>query len=147
MIRRLSALRSRYGKSLGASAKTFHELSPRVQGGIRRPDRNLRIVAAQQAESDVLDGSGEEEVVSFSNSADDSCTVMNVCGRNDTVLLMQLTALLETKGIVVASANLNTFEHGAVCNIFRITEIDGAKVRQLSRALCRFVSCCNVSIV
>lgn len=145
MIRPLSALRSTYSKSLGASANTSHELSPRIQGGRWRPGRDTRIVAAQQAASDVLDGSDEEEVLSFSNSADDSCTVMNVCGRNDTVLLMQLTALLETKGIVVASANLNAFEHGAVCNVFRITEIDGAKVRRrqivaFSLHLCHTVS-------
>eukprot|EP00889_Picochlorum_renovo_P002336 jgi/Picre1/29366/NNA_004756.t1 len=130
MIRPLTAFRGTYGKSLGASAKTSHELCPRILRGRWRPGRDAGIVAAQQAASDVLDGSDEEEILSFSNSADDSCTVMNVCGRNDTVLLMQLTALLETKGIVVASANLNAFEHGAVCNVFRITEIDGAKVSE-----------------
>jgi len=69
-----------------------------------------------------------EELLKISNDLDPSSTVLNICGRNDTSMLMQATALLEIKGIVVASANLNAKEEGVVCNIFRVTDRDGNKI-------------------
>ncbi len=72
---------------------------------------------------------GEQSVLlKFSNDIDADCTVLNICGRNDTSMLMQATALLEIKGIVVSGANLNAKEEGVVCNVFRITDRDGGKI-------------------
>ena len=85
-------------------------------------------IVLAQAE-DRLEDVESKDMLSFSNSIDESCTVLNICGRNDTSMLMQCTALLEIKGIVVASANLNAQQDGLVCNIFRITDKDGNKVR------------------
>ena len=89
--------------------------------------REAGIVLAQA--EDRLEDVETKDMLSFSNSIDESCTVLNICGRNDTSMLMQCTALLEVKGIVVASANLNAQQDGLVCNIFRITDKDGNKVR------------------
>ena len=91
-------------------------------------DSNSHVCYSQGVSDGVPGAASDEELLRFSNSIDDACTVLNICGRNDTSMLMQATALLEIKGIVVASANLNAKEEGVVCNIFRITDKDGKKI-------------------
>lgn len=91
--------------------------------------KEKRVVVAHQSESteptEIIDS---QDILQFSNSQDESFTILNICGRNDTSMLMQCTNLLEIKGIVVSSASLNAQQEGVVCNIFRITDKDGKKI-------------------
>ena len=98
-------------------------------------DRNRHVCSSSSVDEvdAVMDGFDTsqlppEELLKISNELDPSMTVLNICGRNDTSMLMQATALLEIKGMVVASANLNAKEEGVVCNIFRITDKEGNKI-------------------
>lgn len=104
----------------------------------RRPIRDIRgplkdqgIVTAQQTDSpDIGENIDAKDILQFSNSLDENFTILNICGRNDTSMLMQCTNLLEIKGIVVESASLNARQEGVVCNIFRITDKDGNKIKE-----------------
>lgn len=89
------------------------------------------IVNAQQTGSpETAENIDAQDILQFSNSQDDSFTILNICGRNDTSMLMQCTNLLEIKGIVVESASLNAQQEGVVCNIFRITDKEGNKIQE-----------------
>ncbi len=104
----------------------------------RKPKKEARgrfkeqgLVTAQQTGSpEGAENVDSKEILSFSNTADDFFTILNICGRNDTSMLMQCTNLLEIKGIAVESASLNALQEGVVCNIFRITDKEGNKVKE-----------------
>ena len=68
-------------------------------------------------------------MVNFNNDEDPGSTVIKLCGRNDTALLMQLTAVFISNELTVSSANINTDAQGVVCDIFRVTDNNGGKVR------------------
>jgi len=93
---------------------------PRLGGMLLRAE-----VQEEQASVDKA-----QEQLYFSNKEDATCTVMNICGRNETSLLMKLTSVLESKEIFVSSANLNTKQEGLVCNIFRITDAQGNQISE-----------------
>ena len=77
----------------------------------------------------------EPTLVTFSNDEDPNATVIKLCGRNETALLMQLTAVFIGNELTVSSANINTDAQGVVCDIFRVTDAAGGKVRC---AVCRW---------
>ena len=54
---------------------------------------------------------------------------MQMCGRNGTEVLAQITNILTGAGLAVSSANINTGAEGPVCDIFRITNAEGKQVR------------------
>jgi UTP:GlnB (protein PII) uridylyltransferase len=86
-------------------------------------------VSAPDAEASTLaEANWLEPSVAFSNDEDPAATVIKLCGRNDTALLMQLTAVFISNDLAVSSANINTDAQGVVCDIFRVTASSGGKV-------------------
>jgi hypothetical protein len=81
----------------------------------------------EQASTQSGDGTSQAWV-EFSNDIDSQCTVITICGRNDTALLMQVTAVLTRTELAVGSANINSDTDGQVCDIFRVTDAAGKKL-------------------
>jgi alpha-amylase len=66
--------------------------------------------------------------VTFSNDDDEDATVIRLCGRNETRLLLQLTSVFIASGVEVVSANINTDAEGKVCDMFLVTDGAGGKI-------------------
>lgn len=109
--------------------RTDWHLKPKKESRGRTKEQGT-VTAQKSGSPEAVEIIDAQEILSFSNDIDDFYTILNICGRNDTSMLMQCTNLLEIKGIVVESASLNALQEGVVCNIFRITDKDGKKINE-----------------